>query len=343
MASDVRNIIERFLTRYYKGGGLERTSDGWLIRCPWHSPDKHPSCNIYANTGIFYCWRCKTKTPKEGFLAIGVPENEVNEHFGRNRNRIPDEPQKLPSLDDIEAEEVDTETAVFEVVRDDPWPEGWAFRDLSAAAFQKGHPIFDLVKPRLVKLGRMGQNGKRKMEGLPRLALSFPANPELQLYLRLSSLVDHKVVNGFGVGSKFDANTIPFGLREWKLPETCKALVLVEGPYDLLRLKHHLWELQLYDRVEVVALLGTHQWRSFFAKFKLHLAQQIMKKDRLLVLAFDGDEPGAEVTVTALQDLSATNFLFPDSKVKVLNYFTHDPGELDLEGTKEAFKEIGIK
>jgi hypothetical protein len=342
--SDKRAIVEKLLSKHYSRGGLQRTSDGWLIRCPWHSPDRNPSCNVYFS-GVFHCWRCKTKTPLEGFMAIGVPEAEAKEHFGNEDETVPDKPQKLPSLDDMDTEAVpEKEEEVFEVVSDELWPQRWAFRDLTAAVFQPEHPIFDMVNPRLVKLARKTHDGKRKLEGLPRLALSFPSNHDIKLYLRLSSTQDRKVINGVGVGSKFDPDSIPFGLTGWKLPDTCKALVLVEGPYDWLRLKFNIWQLGLWDVVEAGALLGTNQWDSFLTKFKLHLSQQIMVNGRMIVTAFDNDAAGAECTEQALKDLiERRDVLMPENKVKVFNYFpVHDPGDLGLEGARTGFEELGL-
>ena len=339
--ADKRNIIEKWITKHYKGA-MKRTSEGWLICCPWHD-DTNPSCNVYRDSGVFHCWRCKTKPPKEGFMAIGVPEQEVAEHFGRDRD-VTSEPQKLPNLDEIETEvEVAAPEEIWELAKDEVWPVGWVFRGLSADAFQAGHPLFEMFNPRLVKLTRNGHDGKKHLDGLPRLSLSFPGDPSLKLFLRLSSAQDNKVINGTGVGGKFNTDTIPFGLTGWKLPDTCKALVLVEGPYDCLQLKFNLWKLGLWDVVEVVAILGTGQWKTFFAKFKLHLAQQIMSNGRQLVLAFDNDDAGADVTAEALKDLTQSrHMLLPESKVRVLNYFpVHDPGLLDVDTTEEAFDWVG--
>jgi hypothetical protein len=36
-------------------------SDWAMVRCCFHSPDKHPSLSVNFRTGAFRCWSCGTK------------------------------------------------------------------------------------------------------------------------------------------------------------------------------------------------------------------------------------------------------------------------------------------
>ena len=339
--TDKREIISKLVSRYYKKGAAEQTPDGWLIRCPKHSPDSHPSCRIFNKTGVFHCWVCKSFSPFEGFGLMGVPTSEINEHFGREAASAAsiNTPQKIKSLDEIE-DTISVTNEAYEIVRDDPWPGGWAFRDLPAESLQPGHPMFDLFQPRLVKLGRM-VNGKRKLENLPRISLSFPANRSLKVFLRLSSTHEPKIINGTGVVGSTDM--IPFGLTEWKFKPSVRALMVVEGPYDQLRMRQHFYDLGIWDKVEVISLLGTQNWEMFFSKFKMHFADQLMESGKLLLLAGDNDDAGDKLTEKALHDIvGAKDLLFPESRVKVFSYAGSDPGKATLASVKESALGFGL-
>lgn len=318
--------IEQIVFRYAKGKA-EKTDVGWKIRCPFHGPDMHPSCNIFSS-GVFYCWSCGAKKgPLEGFRALGVPEEDLS-FLGKGNL---EHATLIPDLDDIESKQEEQKNRV-EILSEEPWPVGWRFRDIPAADFQSG-PLFDMFQPKLANI----QVGKKK-EFAPRIALSFPNidDPELRVYLRLSTDILPKVMNGPKVGTKMCPL---FGYSGGKLPVTCKYIVLVEGPYDAVRLCSHLKSLNLLDNYLVLAILGTHQWDSFLDRFKVELGPQMQGKS--VVLAFDNDGPGQDLTEKAVNSLFGDpSLFFSEKNVKILNYKAHDPGEMTKQELIDAIKDL---
>lgn len=334
------SAIEVLLDRFY-AGPIKRTDQAFVIRCPWHS-DANPSCNIFSKSGVFFCWRChfgknKGVSALEGFKALGVPDSEL---------------EKVKQQEELRALEFKPQTIFFEesqdqlgetpnpsttleiqdqvILRED-WPKFWAFRQINYSTFED--PKFqERFTPSLVTLST-----KLGPERLPRLSLSLAnlrGNPS-EVYLRLSSEQQPKAVNARGLDLT-RSDLLPLGFPPSLLSSSAwpSFIILVEGPYDALRSYQHLAAMGLSTKVEVGAILGTGQWgHAWRDKFLLDYLQ---KFKGTLVLAFDADEAGFQLTRQVIIDLS---MYISKDRLKILNWKTpaKDPGDLSLEGFKEAW------
>lgn len=343
---EIEDIVRNFVEKYYRGP-LQKTSKGYLILCPFHQ-DSNPSCNLY-DTGVFLCWSCEKKTgPVEGFTKMGVPARLVDKYFGSDRDKdsLLEPPPKLEDIYQQEEKEGGGNGITeISVMSEKEWPKDWVFRDLSEKALVEG-PIKEFFDPKLVSLMIRSKGKNPWAESLPRLSLGFPGNKDLRVYLRLSSHQERKVINDPKIGVTQLSKFIPFGLKSRRLGEGCKVLVMVEGPYDLLRMLDHYtrWCGGKYDgRVEFMALLGTTQWEAKLREmFSLYLASQF--STRHLFLAFDNDDAGEKITAMVGKDLlDQRSMLLSKYRLGYIDYFpTHDPGEIVYKQACEIFEGLPL-
>ena len=334
---DKSEVVVELLTRYAQNNVVEAGKKGWNILCPFHA-DSKPSCLVFP-TGVFTCLGCgKAWPPYVGFRKMGVPDHIIAQYWGRDAKVDVGRLKPLPSLDQIYVDESAPQEVeeTYGVYQRDPWPEGWAFRDVSANLLSEpSSPLVRLFSPTLVRI--WSQRGAvRVAERFPRIGLRM-AHPSHEVYLRLSSQQERKIYNSCGLDQK-DPDLLPFGLSSWNLPEGTRGIILVEGPYDLLRTSQNLLQMgrMWYDRITVVALLGVGQWGSFRDKFELRLLPQFSRGDLKLILALDNDGGGEILTRQILREVVEERFWLPSSMVSVLDYAADDPGVLDFEPFKEA-------
>jgi hypothetical protein len=326
-AQDKSDVVFDLLQKYARNGIVEAKRRGWNVLCPFHH-DSKPSCLVFP-TGVFTCYPCRRAwSPMEAFRKLGVPEHVVAEHWGRNAQTNVEHLRPLPTLEELAAEPETSEPRVG-VHQREPWPTGWTFRGLEDT-FLRGPAA--PYEPTLVRLWHL-RNKQREVERFPRLALKV--YPEHEVYLRLSSQQPEKVYNSSGLDMK-DPAVLPFGLTSWRLTPEFKAIIVVEGPYDAMRTKQNLSNMgsPWYETTYVTALLGVGQWKAFREKFELWLLPQF--RTQRLILAFDNDEPGEQLTAEALVDLDRS-LMFRN--VSVMNYDAHDPGDLETpEFSTSLFK-----
>jgi len=324
------DVIQTLIQTY--GGRSKPSRKGWNICCPFHD-DTDPSCTVFYS-GVFSCFSCaKSWGPRQGFAALGVPERILAESFPPNGTGRPLDMAALPDLERASSTPVKRE-ALVGVESREPWPEGWRYREIESRWLtDPGSPLVRTFAPSLVRLWVERPSG-RHVEPLPRLSLKVG---DKEVYLRLSRSTQIKTFNSDG----FDFNDpalVPFGLTSFQLPPRNRALVLVEGPYDLLRTCQNLLTLDrmLYDQIPVVALLGVSHWRAFKEKLQLRFASQLQGN---LVLAFDNDKAGQELTRTVTEDVVRSGLL-PEHRVRVLPFAAHDPGEVDVDHFAEALGRV---
>lgn len=339
---DKSDIVADLLHRFAREGIVKQSRQGWNILCPFHDETK-PSCLVFP-TGVFHCLGgCGSKSPREGFKKIGVPQELVDRHWGRNAQPDVGKMRPLPTLKEMFSDEEDALTPVEDsssVYLREPWPTDWSFRDIEPSFLSdRSSPLVELFQPSLVRIWTK-QGTARVAERFPRLSLRL-AKSEHEVYLRLSTQQEKRVYNSCGLDQK-NPDLLPFGLDDWTLRPGIKGLLVVEGPYDLLRCSQNLLKMGRvwYDILPVVALLGIGQWPTFRKKFELRLLPQLLKNDLRLVTAFDNDKAGDALTSQSLREIVEDNFWLPPRLVSVLNYSAKDPGDLGFEGFKGAVTKI---
>jgi len=326
--------IRRLLDKYYQGTVRTNSLGGFVIVCPFHT-DHSPSCNIYPS-GVFLCWSCMNdggKSPWEGFKLLGVPESEIRRVWGTQADQDDETAThtKIPSLDAMLEKEEGTTEETHGIETEEAWPEGWGFRGVGAAFFQDPW-MQELFSPKLVRLWVKRQD-KIMLERWPRLSLRLAGSDQGDLYLRLSNRQKIKVRNPGGLSLK-NPKLMPFGLRSWQIKKV-KGLILVEGPYDALRVRDNLRKLRIGEEWEVVALLGTSQWGAFRSVFEKRLLHQMSGKQ--VVLMFDMDAAGKSLTSFAKEQLQQI-YMLNKKQIRVRDYDAGDPGDFGLDkGFEEWF------
>jgi len=335
---------------------VKATKKGFLIRCPWHE-DGNPSCNVFFNTGTFYCFVChggqKGVSAYKGFTKLGMSKDRARASFLsglKPQVKIHIDPKLgLPSLDTIELvnNHMAKPSAVQrydQVDEREPWPE-WNFRAIPKEVMAEKW-FQDRFSPHLVML---------KKERHPRLALAIGGAESFkntkaegylrsEVFLRIASSVKAKAINTMGLNLDPDVtDPLPatlLGLRNNEVPKDCRGLILVEGPYDALRLLTHIHSLEFpFGHLEVVALLGTPQWPNCLKQLKSFILPQM--GDAPIILAFDNDAAGIKLTELAIKELQEDCFLSV-SRIKVLGYplSIKDPGDLPFEDLMKCLDNI---
>jgi hypothetical protein len=261
---------------------------------------------------------------------LGVPETELAKfHHEGELQTFEFKPQAL-FLESFEktllSESQEPET---QVVTREAWPRFWGWREIRAKTLE-ALTVQARFNPELCTVGS---------ERLPRIGLTLASTQGApnQVFLRLSSEQMPKAVNAKGLDLK-RPDIFPLGfapaLRRCIWPDY---LMLVEGPYDALRSYQHLRDMGLEGKVEVGAILGTGQWgHAWKHKF---LVEYLPRFQGTLVLAFDKDEAGFDVTRQVIGDLG---MYLPKERLKVFYWNTRakDPGDLPLAEFAHAWGRI---
>lgn len=296
--------------------------------CPWHE-DNDPTCILFVDTGIFYCFSCHADKSKgkrgvplsNGLVKLGVPDKEINAII-----RDAAELELLQAEDFSPAGQLEEEVQEKKLTITDRrgWPPNWSFRGIRPDYLAR----FD------ANLTTINQ------EPLPRLELFLPHRGP-GIYLRLSSSVQPKTWNDFGL---FTKAAQPFGTlpTDWKLAKDALGIVLVEGAYDALKLSQHIFDHFGSDsRLPVVALLGSPGWPTYFKeKFLTFLLPQFCTKPALKVfLALDPDDAGEKMAERILHDLVLDDWFLQRSQVVRILFPRNitDPGELTFEQFRSVF------
>ena len=356
----LRETILNILDKHYQGQ-LKFSEKSVLVECPWHD-DSSPSCNIYFDTGRFYCWSCgKTHIAslQQGLLALGVPQSELpslahEDVFNPSRIKDSFDPS---SYDELLAKIHDN------VKQRIPIPITWkSFRELTPATMHDPW-FYERLDPSVVFL--RDKSRPTEVSRLPRLAFRLGGRTSgcvHEVYVRMSSLEKLKTINTPSLSYRlsqrlyeinhFSEPYLPllspfFGLslkepdkyRCGRIDPSTKAIFVVEGAYDAAYLTQCHMQLRKIHGTnnvvfETIALLGTSRVSNFVELF-LHsqLSAQAKRKKIPLVFALDHDHSGREATEEALKLLSEQQF--PTQLVKVLDYPTHredkkikDPADL---------------
>jgi len=311
-----------------KARDFSLSSKGWLICCPKHDDGK-ASCNVFSDTGVFFCFICGKFSPDEGLRLLGVPANEINEVLDGEQSLSVSSLERLDHEEDPKAKE-----AKFGVITERDWFPEWNFRDVRGALLtDSSKKIFKLFRPTFCRLWNKGRRQTFMRERYPRIAFHSPSG---RIFLRLSSKQKIKVKNDDGLTRK---NAVPFGLAGFTIPADAKAILLVEGPYDWLRTYQNLVDLGLEREVVPIALLGVSQWNAFLKVLEMRLMSSLETKT--IILAFDNDEAGKLLTAKALEDLQK-KLLLPKSQVRVLSYQEHDPGDTGKASLMNGLKKVGF-
>lgn len=193
----------------------------------------------------------------------------------------------------------------------------------------------ETYKPSVVKL--------KYKEPEERLALQI-GKGYFEVYVRQkkNSVLKVKSINQKSLTFKHgDKGSVyhPFGLKRWELLETCRGLLVTEGPYDCLRIHQHCFQDNL--PFKVIALLGTPNAEEIFKLLEKNALYKMFKNKIPLILAFDHDLAGMKATGTFLKlyeeffnEVNLKGQALSDF-IKILPYplVIGDPGDLP----KEAF------
>lgn len=357
----LRETILNILEKHYQGK-LKFSDKSVLVECPWHD-DTSPSCNIYFDSGKFYCWSCGKKHLaglEEGLLALGVPKSEIP---------VIEKPEDvfLPTRvkDSFETLNYDL---LLDHIKDNvkqrqEIPTSWQFfRDLTQETLNDPW-FFERLDPSVVFL--KDKTRPTETARLPRLAFRLGGRTAKclhEVYVRMSSIEPLKTINtpslSYRLGQRlkeincFSDNYLslipPFFGLSLKIPDKyrcgrldprTKAVFIVEGAYDaayLTQCHMQLRKLQgLSDVVfETIAILGTSRVDDFIELFcHSQLSAQAIKNKIPIVFALDHDRSGREATEEAIRLFAKQQF--PKQLIKVLDYPTHreakkikDPADL---------------
>jgi len=297
---------------------------GWKICCPFHN-DSRPSCTVFYGSGVFSCFSCGAKqSPVKGLIKLGVPEEHVKDIFEVKEDDS--QIRRIKSLLELE-EPTPPKQPTIGIIDREPWVPGWAFRKIRSEFLLEQ---LDL-KPELVRLWIRNRQGKINQERFQRLSLAYTDHA---LFLRLSSEQKVRVFNSPGL-QLADPILPPFGLPSFKVSKALAGIFIVEGPYDLLRTRQHLYDLGISNHFAVVALLGVSQWQSFLIKYELRL--QSTCGNIPLLFALDNDDAGNALLIKAQKDLARLQ-----APSLVFQYPGKDPGDLDLLPFKNSLLDLGF-
>jgi len=323
------------LLRTYAGGEVISSSKGYSICCPFHN-DSDPSCTVFYESGVFSCFSCGAiKSLREGLEKLKVPDSVLSkfETDKDEKEKLDLKPLSIESSLDAPKEKIPGNLAI-DVLTKEPWIADWGYRAIRAENLSSSVSyIGRVLEPSLVRLSLLVR-GKTHQERFSRLGLKVG---EHWVYLRLSTEQKFRVYNSQGLNQKNPKQPI-FGLQDFKLPKKQAGIILVEGPYDLMRTIQNLEDLKLKEHFTVMSLLGVSHWSSFLSKLELRFLPQL--GDTPLIFAFDNDKAGKSLTASALTDCRH-KLLLPRKQLLTLKYGAPDPGDLDAMGLKQALLDLG--
>ena len=325
----LRDLVLRELTKI---GGIV-SDDYIMILCPWHL-DTHPSLRVsLVSPGLFCCFACQ-----EGRGSWNKLATKLNlQRYVSGDEEEEEAPRMLP----LEAGEIIPPTVSpcegIGVVSEDAWSwKEWGYRDIRPDILMSPKSyVHKTFKPSVVRLW-LGRKGKFRQERYARLCLHYGSH---SVFARLCSEQEIKYFNSAGLNLK-DPSLCPFGLSSFQLPKKQAGLILVEGPYDLLRTIQNLEDLGIKESFTVIALLGVSHWASFFKKLELRLLPQL--EDTPLIFFFDNDKAGKDLTQRAITDCR-TKLLMPKTRLLEVKYQNQvkDPGCFDKKVFRQALLDLG--
>jgi len=316
-----RERLETALFHYGKQTWLQG-SGHFRLCCPWHD-DNDPTCTVFTDRGIFYCFSCHADKAKgqrgvpleKGLAALGVPPEDIRAII---RTASTKDLYEAETFNPWLAESLEAQPKKKLVISDRRcWPTNWSFRGVRPDFLAK----FD------ANLATLDH------EPLPRLELFLPKRGPA-IYLRLSTTVQPKTWNDYDL---FTKATMPFGTLplDWKLPRDAIGIVIVEGAFDALKMAQHIYDrFGSLTKLPVVALLGSPGWPTFFKdKFMTHLLDQFSRISLKVFLALDSDDAGEKMANTILTDLVLKGWYLQRRQVIRIRFprSVSDPGDLSYD------------
>lgn len=276
-----------------------------MIVCPFH-PDNNPSCSVHISghkrpVGTYHCWSCGAKGPW-GRLAekLGLDSGEYfhsENPFGA----------KARALERREEEDRELRRGMFAnhlPLGCSPWEHG-GFRELP--------------EPFLVKVGAL----RYYDDTSDCYRIVFPVKNRIGVIIGSAARSLEKSGKPWlnAPGPWASKALYPIEL----LPKNAETVVLVEGPYDALRLN--------YYGIPALSILGTQNWTS--RKISILDACGI----KSIVICMDGDPPGrtAEGQIFAHTEgkLKRKRFRLPFENPPV------DPGNMSMERIEALMEFLG--
>lgn len=328
--STLKELIVREVSRI--GGQIQ--GDYALIHCPWHQ-DTHPSLRVSLldeKLGLFNCFACDEGKGSYNKLARKL-NLEIHDPKALGEEL---KPRILPLMAGNVENSLDNPTGKVGIVSQDPWLwKEFGYREIRPEnLIYDKYLIYKTFKPSLVRL-YISNKGKFHQEHFQRLCLSYG---DYHVFLRLSSQQEIKTYNSPNLNIK-SPSLHPFGLTSsWQIPKNQAGLILVEGPYDLMRTVQNLQDLGIGESFTVLALLGVSHWDSFLSKLEMRLLPQMTNTP--IIFMFDNDRAGYALTAKAKADC-LNKLLLPKDRVLVLPYKTHDPGDTDKNALREGLIKLG--
>jgi DNA primase len=299
-----RDFVIDQLERVCSSTKLERNDI--LIVCPFHA-DNSPSCSVHISghkmpIGTYHCWSCGAKGPwgrlaSQLGLEAGdgyVPENP----FGAKRRAIQQR---------IEDDEVLGREAFFNHLPrgSQPWEHG-SFRGLP--------------EEYLVKLdARRWYDDYNECQ-----RIVFPVTNRNGVIIgSVARRLDKETFKPWYNSPGPWARKALFPIEI--MPRPLPTVVLVEGPYDALRLN--------YLGIPALSILGTQNWSP------LKISTLNSRAVEKVILCMDGDDAGRKATNQIYADIEGQfirkRFMLPIDEENPI-----DPGNMDDEKV-EALREYG--
>lgn len=274
------------------------------ILCPFH-PDSNPSCNVHLSghkrpVGTFHCWSCGAKGPWSRLAEkLGLESGDTYH---------PDDPfgAKYRASKRRSKEEEELRRSLFRghlPAGCQPWEHG---------------PFRDLPEEYLIEIGAMRVYDDRS----ECYRIVFPIKNKI-------GVVVGSTARRLDQGSKVPwlNSPGPWARKTFypidKLPKLFDTVVLVEGPYDALRLN--------YLGIPALSILGTQNWSS--EKISILESRAV----RRIIIAMDGDPPGRKAEAQIFNDTEGKfkrkRFRLPFENPPV------DPGNMSMKRV-EVLREL---
>jgi len=282
------------------------TRNDMVIVCPFHA-DSSPSCSVHVSghklpVGTYHCWSCGAKGPWSRLaeqLGLEAGDNYCPENPFRAKRRALQEK--------LRQEEENTKQAItdFMPVGSIPWDHG-EFR---------GIPEDFLIK---LKARRWYD------DACSCFRIVFP-------------VVNNNGINIGSVARRLDKEKIiPWknSPGDWArkalfplqlMPSTMDTVVLVEGPFDAIRLN--------YFGIPTLSLLGAQNW----SEKKMSVLDS--KRVKRIIICMDGDKAGREAEKKIFES-TENRFKRKRFRIPIDEENPIDPGNMDLEKIK-TLKEFG--
>ena len=353
----MKDVILSLLDEYYPDQ-YRITDKAVMVLCPWHE-DTHPSCNIYLDTGTFFCWTCgKAKSAPfyEGMVALGVPPLELTNINVNTKEIIYKRIEDTHDPSIVKDKWNEQILKITQKVKSrSTLPVEWSgFRDVDSSTLN--HPWFyERIDPSFVFLADLQR--ATQISRLPRIGFRLggrSSNCLHEVYLRSSKLDSIKTINTIGLSYEYKNRLnsyralsqleppekekyIPlfppfFGLslknpdkfRCGTLDPHTNALFLVEGAYDwayLTQCHMRLREINgCKDKVfETISILGTPHVNSFVDLMYNSPLYASLVTKGIPLIVAFDHDDAGDKAGEELKEILSTNG-FPTKLLKFLNY-----------------------